>query len=99
MNRRDYDTMEMAYTSQQLQEGNVKADNILFSARENIHHLRTQNDTIGGSEHRLQEVGMALGLSRTTMRSIERHISRDRLLVIGAIAGILFLFFLLWWLL
>ena len=93
MKRRDYDA------SQQLNEGNQRADDILFSAQENIHHLRSQNSMIGGSEHRLQEVGMALGLSRTTMRRIERHVVHDRWITIGAIAGMIFFCLLLWWLL
>lgn len=59
-----------------------------------ITNLSAQNETIRRSNSRLYEVGGALGLSQTTMRTIERHVRRDRLIVANAVVVIILLFIL-----
>ena len=66
------------------------ADSILDQGRATREMLAAQNEMIREASSRLYAVGDALGVSRSTMRHIEAHVRRDRMLIGCAILTIVF---------
>lgn len=86
---------ETIYTADQLDRSIGTTDSIFVSGRDTLARLVEQNETIRGTMGRAQDVGAALGVSRSTMRAIERHVRTDRWLACGAAVLIVVFFFLL----
>lgn len=70
------------------------ADDTIKTGKSIIINLATQNETIRHSQSRLYDIGVGLGLSQTTMRTIQKHIRNDKAFVAGAIC-IIILFFII----
>jgi chromosome segregation ATPase len=86
---------ETIYTADQLSQSLDKTSSIFNSGRDTLNRLMTQNETVRSAMSHTQDVGNAIGLSRSTMRTIERHIQTDRWLTIGGIVFIILFFLLL----
>lgn len=79
--------------SRGLDESSRIADAIAANGRSIVIDLASQNETIRHANSRLHEVGGALGLSQSTMRTIERYVRNNEWAVVVSIVFIIFLFF------
>lgn len=70
------------FRTTKLNENLLLSNDIISSGTQTLENLRIQNDMIRASHGRLYDIGIVLGLSRSTMRWIEKHIFNDKMLVI-----------------
>lgn len=91
----DGEVFESVYIGDTLTASAAAANSLLGTGQDALDNLVAQNEALRRSQSRLYRLGTALGLSRHTMRAVERRVRVDRALVVWAVLIIIGFFFLL----